>query len=230
MPNLTKRLLDGIIPDPSRELYLADDEVSGFGCRVKPSGVATFVVRYRTPGGQSRRLTLGRVGVLTVDQARSLARLKLAEVLSGGDPTSDRRGVRQAPTVNDLCKRFETEHIDVHLKPKTAGPYKRLMAQRIVPTFGTTKVQDVTRAEVAHWHYGMRETPVEANRSLMLLHKLFSMARLYGWRDDDNPASGIQKYRETARERYLTGDELQRIGKAIHDLEVPREEPALPAS
>ncbi|HEY5530356.1 MAG TPA: Arm DNA-binding domain-containing protein, partial [Thermoleophilia bacterium] len=65
MTKLTKRTIDATEPDPLREVYVADDEVTGFGLRVKPSGVKSYVVRYRTAAGQSRRLALGRVGVLT---------------------------------------------------------------------------------------------------------------------------------------------------------------------
>jgi len=51
-------------PDPSCDLYAWDDAVPGFGLRIKPTGVRSFMVQYRNASGISRRLTVGRFGVL----------------------------------------------------------------------------------------------------------------------------------------------------------------------
>ena len=86
---LTKRTLDAL--EPREKAYIAfDSEISGFGVRVMPSGVKTFVVEYRAGvGGRGvakRRLTLGRYGAMTVDQARTAALDALAHVRLGHDP------------------------------------------------------------------------------------------------------------------------------------------------
>ena len=51
MAKITKRLVDSLTADPVREIYVPDDEVPGFGVRLRPSGAASYVVRYRTMGG-----------------------------------------------------------------------------------------------------------------------------------------------------------------------------------
>ena len=63
MPKLTKRTVEAAKP-ASREVFLWDDQLPGFGLRVKASGVKTFVVQYRNGSGATRRLALGRFGVL----------------------------------------------------------------------------------------------------------------------------------------------------------------------
>jgi len=77
---LTKRVVLTIPPDPSRDRCVWDDEVRGFGLRIKPTGVRSFMVQYRNSSGISRRVTLGRVGVLTVDQSRQTAQCSEARV------------------------------------------------------------------------------------------------------------------------------------------------------
>jgi hypothetical protein len=107
MPKLTKRVVDAIRPDPGGGDVFVWDEgdgaTKGFGLRMKPSGAASFLVQYRTREGCTRWLVLGRVGVLSADEARKLAGDKLKEVAYGRDPSAERRRARDALTVAELA-------------------------------------------------------------------------------------------------------------------------------
>src|SRR5690348_11351283 len=65
-----------------------DTVVTGFGVLVRPSGLKTFVLVYRNPQGRVRRLTIGRFGRVTVDQAREAAKQHNGKVVLGGDPVA----------------------------------------------------------------------------------------------------------------------------------------------
>src|SRR5215207_9012339 len=121
MPKLTKRTIDAARPKLSGDAFLWDSELPGFGLRIKSSGARAFVLQYRNRNGRSRRLTLGRFGILTADQARDLARNALSEVAQGGDPAERRAADRDALTVADLCRRYLDEaERDLH----RSGPYR----------------------------------------------------------------------------------------------------------
>jgi integrase len=89
MANLTKRVIDAATPGPV-EYELYDGEIPGLALRVYPNSRKTYALYYRNSDGRKRRLTLGVHGSLAPDQARRLAKEKLAEVTRGGDPAAIR--------------------------------------------------------------------------------------------------------------------------------------------
>src|SRR5262245_38416800 len=105
MPKLTKRFVDALKPVKRDTLY-RDNELKGFGLRVKPTGMRTWVIQYRNQAGRTRKLALGKVGVLTPDEARRMARQRLGEVAGGADPSADRNAHRGAMSVAKLCDEY----------------------------------------------------------------------------------------------------------------------------
>src|SRR3546814_15126077 len=107
---LTKRAIDALVPPKAKQVILWDTEVKGFGLRIMASGIKTFVVQYRNAEGIKRRMNLGRFGVLTVDRARDLAKMKLAAVIVGEDTADKFRTVRKGMTVSELSSGPYEEH------------------------------------------------------------------------------------------------------------------------
>src|SRR5918998_6256857 len=105
MPKLTKRAIDAMRPG-SADVFAWDSELPGFGVRVKPSGIVSFVIQYRNRTGTSRRFTFGRYGILTPEEARQRARGLLADVARGADPAEKRATDRAAITVAELCREY----------------------------------------------------------------------------------------------------------------------------
>lgn len=149
--------------------------------------------------------------------AREQAKRLKREVDSGVDPLGQQEAVRDAPTIADLCRRFEQDYIP-RKRPSTQRVYKQQIAADILPDLGKTKVAGLTHAEVDKWHYKLSARgPTHANRTLAVLSKLCSLAIRWGWRPD-NPCKGIERNPEEKRYRYLTIAELDRLAKALDKL------------
>jgi hypothetical protein len=98
---LSKRSVDAADPEISR-YTVWDTELKGFGLVVQPSGVRSYIVRYRVGGGRSgtlKQMVVGRHGALTPEEARTLARKILGAVARGDDPAGLRSQARGAPTL-----------------------------------------------------------------------------------------------------------------------------------
>jgi len=223
---LTKRIVEAIRPAHGRDVWRWDGELRGFAVRVLPSGIRVYTIKYRDAAGRSRKLALGRHGVLTAEQARDLARQHLAAVARGENPALDRRARRHAPTVAELCERYLNEHADVHKKPLSAAEDHRLIEQRIRPALGTMKANAVSSDDVLRLHHQLRATPFQANRIVALLSKMFNLAEAWKARPPySNPCRAVKRYLEPKRERFFSAEELGRLGKALATAERERTAP-----
>ncbi|MEM1179705.1 MAG: tyrosine-type recombinase/integrase [Acidobacteriota bacterium] len=212
---LNKRSIDETEYQGQGGCYVWDTEMPGFGVRIYPTGRKSFVVSYWTQG-RRRFFTLGTCGKLTLPQAREEALDVFLRVRRGEDPAADRQARRQAPTVVDLAERHLREHARIKNKPKSAERDQRAWERCVLPTLGKRKVKDVTRAEIAKFITSMSATPAMANKVLTLLSKAFNLAEVWGWRPEGtNPCRHVGRYKEEARERYLSESELRRLGEVL---------------
>jgi integrase len=212
---LTKRAIDQIKSPKEGEddVIYWDETLSRFGLRVKSSGVKTYIIQFYAKG-QSRRLSLGQHGVLTPEQARSLAQCKLGDVAHGHDPAKERIDGINAPTVSRLGKEYLERHAIPLKREKSIRDDRSMLNLCIYPKLGSKQVIAVQRKDIESIHKWLRPTPYRANRVLALLSKMFSLAIGWQWRTD-NPAKGIQRFAEAKRERWLNEDELARLGTAL---------------
>lgn len=216
MARITKRTVD-VISAVDKEAFLWDDELRGFGLRAYPSGRKMYLAQFRV-GGRLRRVNIGLHGTLTPDQARTEAMKHLVDVKLGSDPASARDRKKASPTMKEFGQRFLDDHVAVHCKPSTHGEYKRSVELFINPKLGSHRLIDITRADIIGLHASMKGTPYQANRTLGVLSAMFTVA--FDWEvftESMNPCWKVKRYKEEKRERYLTENELARLGKTLSE-------------
>ena len=209
MAHLTKKLVE----TTTETIWC--DKLPSFGVRVYPGGARSYVIRYRTEARTERILTIGRVADLHPDIARELAREKFKEIRHGADPKAERDKRRDAPSVEDLAKRFLAEHA-VKKRASTAVNYELGFRLHVLPRMGSMKVADVTDEDVEKMHREMMETPIAANRVVAVLSKAFNLAERWKWRArGTNPCEFVEDYPEEGRQRILSEEEVARLWEVM---------------
>ena len=219
---ITKRLIDSLKPRSS-EYFVWDGSLAGYGVRVQTTGAMSYVVKYRAGSGRAaptRRLTLAKVGTLTPDEARTLAKKTLGSVAHGADPAAQRAADKRASTLAEVAEQFLIEHVEAKRSASSAGSYRDLLERLALPELGKRKAGKITSAEIQRLHSKNAHTPYQANRLLRVLSSLFTFAgKAHAVPIGFNPCRGIEYFPEEGRERYLTTPELARIGEAIREAE-----------
>ena len=150
-------------------------------------------------------------------EARRRADQCRGEVSGGGDPQGALQARREQPTLSELIERYLAEEVEPKEKPRTLELYRYYLEQLVAPALGGRKANEVTPAAVDNLHRKLdANTKVTANRAIVALSGVYAFGgrrRLIA--EGLNPARGIEKFPEQNRERYLSTDELARLGQAL---------------
>lgn len=204
---------------PNRTAFHFDDDLKGFGFYRTTGGTGTYFVEYRpVAGGSKKRLKLGRVGTLKANEAREAARKAIAHAGLGRDLAKDRSDERAAGTVKELVEAYVAGK---DMKQATRDFYTVTLKKHIAPHLGSQKAVAVSRVDVQRAHMKMSRTArYSANRAMALLSAAYVWGSKRGLVPEGmNPASAIDRNKEEARERYLTPDEMARLGEALREAE-----------
>lgn len=238
MPRLTKRIVDSAVPG-EKDQFLWDTDLRGFGLRIKPSGTKSYVLQYRTLHGRTRRMSLGRHGVLTPEEARQRARLLLADVAKGGDPAQERATERKALTVAELVGLYLAEGPaeKPNKKPSSWKTDATNLRCHVLPLLGSRIAKALTPADITRWHADVAEGRVRADRRTGFRGRsivrggrgtaaralaVLAAALEFGVRRGHlaaNPAKNVKPHKPQRRERFLSAEEVGRLAETLNKLE-----------
>jgi integrase len=241
MPKLTKSVVDAATPR-KKQLTIWCSELKGFGLFVQPSGSRTYFVDYRNRDGVRKRMTIGRHGAITAEQARKLAIATLGETVKGQDPAEERSQQRKALTVKELCERYLAAAekglvLGKGDRPKKASSLyvdRGRINRHIVPLLGNKRVQSLKPADINRFiedvATGKSATIEKTNkkrgksvvkgglgtaaRTVGLLGGILTYAVGQGL-VEKNPAHGIRKPADGVKKRRLSDDEYRLLGQIL---------------
>lgn len=235
MPKLTKRLIEAIEPPETGTEVLWDSVVPGFGVRTSAGGTRTFILKYRTRAeGLVRWLSIARVGDLTLDEARDEATKHRGEIAKGGDPAGERSAVRKAMTFGELCDAYlkDCEARPRPLRPNTLASHKSNIDNHLRPAIGKRSAKAIMHEDISRLQAAIAagKTAVRkpgrggvasggegaAARCIAVCGAIFE----FGRRNrvvDINPAADVRKLPPKSRERFLSTEEIRRLGTAMRE-------------
>ena len=196
-----------------RHLMVFDQRVPGLVADVRTTTI-TLWFRWKSKGGKSHQRKIGRLGCVSVAEARARATELRADISRGIAPQAEPERFRL--TVAQFVERHYLPH--VKLRKKSADEDARMLRQRVLPAWGDRPLDGVRPGDVQALIDGIVAggcQPATANRFLALSRRMYNLA--VRWElADRNPAKGIQQFREPSGcERYLTRDEIGALVKAL---------------
>jgi integrase len=239
---LTKRTIDALAADPGgRDVIHFDDEIRGFGVRVKKSGAKSYILKYRNRFGQQRKFHIARVGDITQDQAREKAEKLRGLIADGKDPVTDRISERNAQTVGQLCDEY-LEAEKGRIKASTLVVDKSRIERHVKPLIGSRAVASLTPADMEKF---LRDVmagksvkpapkpadgkkvkrprggvasggPSVAARTLGMLGTILARAvrdRILA----ENPVRGIKRPKDEETKPAFSFDKVKALGKALRE-------------
>ena len=193
-----------------REYTAWDTRTPGLGVRVRPSGGKSYVLLRKTDG-RSTRLTLGPVAAMRIDDARRQCHALMAKP----DSEPPTKSTSRAPRFHDFATGPWKDAHFPRYKPSTRTGVRSAIASQLLPAFGATPLDRITRHHVLHWFDAYSRTaPGGANHALSILRQILQFAIASGHLRL-NPARDVAMNRRPALTRFLSRDELRRLHRAL---------------
>lgn len=178
-------------PEGSKQQFLWDVEISGFGLEVRPTGKKSWVLSYRTPAGSKKRITLGRYPERSLTKMRELAREQKEVLAEGVEPIAARR-TEDINTFQELHDAYRRTRHFKKLSEDFHNNFGSTMRCYVLPALGESLAAAIERPHVRSVVDGLVEAgkPGMAQGALTHMKVLFNFAIEKDIRQD-NPCDRI---------------------------------------
>lgn len=211
--NLTKAVLDFASNTVGSKSVISDSTVVGLLVMISPKQTKSFYVRKKIHG-RSERFFLGHYPDMTLEQARKKAQAYLGRLASGDSAEDVRRERKTVVTFGQAFAAFIEGYAKQH---KKSWKQDVALFERYLPSWRTRQMKTITNTDAMKLHakLGKENGQFAANRVLALISTVYNFSKRTILYKGDNPATGIRKFKEAPRQRYLTPDELPAFKKAL---------------
>lgn len=189
-----------------------DDKEAGLVLLVTSGGSKTFYLSKKI-NGRPERIKLGRFPDLSVENARKAAAKQKGHIADGKNPNDEKKRLRDDLSLGDLFRDYMERYSKKH---KKSWQYDQREINKFLSHWFRRKLSDITKQEIQRLHEKIRDKNglYQANRLLERLRAMYNKAIEWGWQGQ-NPATGIKKFKEKSRDRFVQTDELPRLFAAI---------------
>lgn len=193
-----------------------DDKEAGLVLLVTSGGSKTFYL-YKKVLGRPERIRLGSFPDLSVENARKMAAQYKGQIAAGKNPNADRKKLRNDLTLGDLFQQYMERYSKKH---KRSWRYDEREINKFLSHWFRRKISSITKQEIQQLHEKTCHNNglYQANRLLERIRAMFNKGIEWGW-EGNNPATGIKKFKEKSRDRFVQIDELPRLFAALEQEE-----------
>lgn len=195
-----------------------DYVLPGFAERIHPSGRKSYILQ-RTMGGKQRLVTIGDAAILTERMAKDVARRLILRIELGQNPADKKQRGRKTPTYIAFLQVY-WKVVGPTWKPSTGKIHDIYRRTHLDHAFAGKFIDEISHADAVRWHAQMTRSagPGAANRAMEILRAMFGKAEAWGYLPEhSNPFKGIKRNKGRKIERFLSKEEMARLGKALAD-------------
>jgi integrase len=190
-------------PEKGAQIYY-DDTLPGFGVRVSEGGTKSFIL---THGARRRRETIGRVGIISLSDARTEAKRRLAEYTLG---KSRPKIISWASARDEYLAGIKAKR-----KPRTYQDYTRLL--ELFP-FGDTRLTEISPDDLQRDLDKLADRPAEHQHAFVVVRAFLNACYRRNYIEKHPMARMKPPHRYKARERILTDEELTKVWRAAQQM------------
>lgn len=204
--NFTKSDIEKLTPPEKGVITYFDTGFRGLKLYVTANGVKTFFVR-KMVNGRDERFILGQYPDLSIQNARDKALLTLSDLANGRNPNEEKKANRAEQKLGDLFIEFMERYSK---KEKKSWVYDQREIPKFYSDWFKRRLSDIKKTEIQRRHEKIRDENglYQANRCLERIRAMYNKAIEWGWKGD-NPTSGIKKFKEIKRDRFLQPNEAK---------------------